>query len=72
MPTEAETRLAEARLALHSLVTGGQIVQLRHGDQWEEYSPAKRADLEAYIRALELETGSGSPYNSRRPFGVAF
>lgn len=72
MPTDAENRLAEARVALHQLITGGQTVQVRHGDQWEEYSPVKLKDLEAYIRTLELEVGQGSPYTRRAPFGVIF
>lgn len=73
MPTEQETQLAEARLALHKLMTGSAVVEVLHGDQRIRYTETNRVDLENYIQRLENQAGgpSGTPMR-RAPLGVIF
>jgi exonuclease VII small subunit len=70
MATDCETRLTEARAALHKLVTGKQVVEVRHGDQLVRYR--NFADdierLQQYVRQLEAECGGDC--KRRRPLGV--
>lgn len=72
MATDCETRLAEARAALHNLMTGTKVVELRNGDQTMRYESTNRNVLADYIRQLEAECGSTPCANRRRPIGVAF
>lgn len=50
-------RLAEARTALHKLLTGSLTAKVMVDGQSVEFSQANRADLEAYISRLEAEAG---------------
>ncbi|TCT28835.1 gpW family head-tail joining protein [Martelella mediterranea] len=66
-----ETRLGEAKLALHKLETGQSAVTLSYDGESITYSGADRASLRAYIRSLETQLGlrrSGRP----RGRGVIF
>lgn len=73
MPTDCEIQLSEARLALHKLMTGGQAVEVNHGDQKIRFTEINRPDLEAYIQKLENQCGgtAGAP-KRRAPLGVIF
>ena len=73
MPTDCEVRLAEARTALHKLMTGSAVVEVLHGDQKIRFSEANRVDLESYIQKLENQCGGvdGTPAR-RTPLGVIF
>ena len=66
-----ETRLSEAKLALHKLEIGQNAVTLSYDGESVTYSGADRASLRAYIRSLETQIGlrrSGRP----RGRGVIF
>lgn len=69
MPTEAETKLAEARTALHALLTGQKKVSVRYEGTTVEYRNFAEdiERLRTYIRELEIETGAKP---ARKPFGV--
>ena len=62
-------RLAEARAALHDLLMGKAVVQLRYSDgETVEYAPQSIPALRAYIRDLEGECGGpGGVAVRRRP-----
>lgn len=62
-------RLAEARLALHALVLGQRVVKVMVDGQSVEFTPANRADLEAYIANLEAALAGETP---RRAIAVVF
>lgn len=62
-----EQKLADARNALHHLLTGKKAVRVQKDGRMVEYTPASRRDLEAYISRLESEL---SKKNFRRPIGV--
>ena len=65
------TDLAAARVALHKLSIGEQLVSWTAGGRTASYTPATMDELKQYIADLEQATGSG-PGFKRRPFGVAF
>lgn len=52
-----ETRLAEAELAHHKLLTGTRLEELEHGDMRSKYSSAATAlrELPAYIAELKRQ-----------------
>lgn len=56
----ADTRLQEARQALHLLITGQSTVSIQRDGKRVEFSPANRGDLERYINQLEIEAGAGT------------
>lgn len=70
MATDCETRLSQARAALHALMTGTKVAELRNGDQTMRYEASNLPALQSYISKLEAECGS-TPCR-RRPIGVAF
>ena len=57
MATACETailRLAEAQAALHAVLTGGRVIELRHADKSIGYYAAGNVDdLKQYIRQLQ-------------------
>ena len=66
-----ETRLGEAKLALHRLEIGQSAVTLSYDGESVTYSGADRSSLRAYIR--DLETRLGFRRSSRpRGRGVSF
>lgn len=65
---DCTTRLLEAKLALHKLMTGAGEVSLTYGDRSVTYTRANADQLRVYIRNLEDECGD----NPRRPHGVVF
>lgn len=72
--SDCATRLEEARKALHALRTGTQLVEIRHRDRWNKYTPASVSSLANYVRELEAECGGpgGCRGSHRRPVGVTF
>lgn len=66
MPT-TQTLLEQARAALHDLVTGQAVVEVRNDGILTRYTAANQSDLERYISRLEQ---SAQCAGGRRPFGV--
>lgn len=68
-----ETLLAEARNALHRLMTTGQQVEVSYEGRTVRYSSATVGRLETYIRDLEtqLARATGAP-RRRRALRVTF
>ncbi|MEO1989639.1 gpW family head-tail joining protein [Martelella sp.] len=52
-----ETRLGEAKQALHQLEIGRSIATITYDGETQSYSAAERGSLRAYIRQLETELG---------------
>lgn len=52
-----QARLAEAETALHQLMTGSKLVQVRYGDKDVRYSMADLGQLRAYIGELKSQLG---------------
>lgn len=65
-----EEMLLEARLALHKLLTGTNMVQVGYGDRQVVYRnyATDVEKLQFYIRELEQKCGDCT--KKRRPFGV--
>lgn len=59
--------LAEARQALHALMTGKQVVRIQKDGRSVEYSAVNKRDLVAYINQLERQHDNNQ---RRRPAGV--
>jgi hypothetical protein len=60
--TDCQTRLAEAREALHKLMLGGQVASVSVSGvpgRSITYTQASIAELKKYIAVLEAECGSG-------------
>lgn len=58
----AQDRLAEARVALHALMTGQHVVSVRDADGSSlEYGRASIGALRAYIAELQAEVAGLSP-----------
>nr|VFK14598.1 MAG: gpW protein [Candidatus Kentron sp. LFY] len=55
--TDCETRLSQAKAALHELMTGAQTVEAEVEGQRVKYTPASKRGLQNYIRQLETECG---------------
>lgn len=70
MATACETailRLSEAQAALHALMTGQRVVELRHADKTIGYYEAGNVkELRTYIRGLQNEVDA---CNGVRPVG---
>jgi hypothetical protein len=68
-----EARLAEAEAALHRLLTGSQLEELRHSagavSRSARYTAANIGELRGYIAQLKRELGQPS---GRRAIGVRF
>lgn len=63
-------KLAEARTAMHLLVTGTRVVSVGYGERRIQYSQAMIAELRTYIKNLEAECGD--PVAVRRPLRGIF
>ena len=50
-----ETMLAEAKAALHELVTGTSVVEVKHRDLEVTYTRAEQRKLETYINQLQAQ-----------------
>lgn len=70
---ELQTYLAAAETALHSVLLGGKVKLLRHGDKSIEYSQGSVAELQKYVATLRDQvaacTGDATRLR-RRAFGV--
>lgn len=69
------SRLAEAELARHKLLTGTMVITLDFGDVGSTTYKATDIDkLEAYIASLrsQLSASDGIPENRRRPIHLTF
>lgn len=68
-----EARLAEAETALHKLLTGAQLVELRHSagaaSRTGTFTPSKVGELRAYIADLKRQLGQPT---GRRAIGIRF
>lgn len=58
----------EAQQALHNLELGKSVARIQKDGRMVEYTPAKIADLRAYVNKLSAEVGAGG--RQRRAFGV--
>jgi hypothetical protein len=68
-----ETKLAEAKAALHQLMLGKSMVSLQYEGRRVQYTAASRTDLETYIKKLEAECGGSSSTGGRgEPFEVTW
>jgi len=65
---DCATRLLEAKLALHKLMTGATTVTVGYGDRQIQYRSSDAGNLRAYIRELEQECGDVTKV--RKPFSV--
>jgi hypothetical protein len=66
--TDLQTRLAEAKAALHKLVLGDKEVQVGFGtNRLTQWAPAKVPELRAYIAQLESELKSALGSAPRGP-----
>ncbi len=62
MPLSAAERLAEAQVALHALMTGVSVVEVRDATgESVRYTQVNVARLQAYIRELQAEVAGISP-----------
>lgn len=51
-----QQQLLEAQAAYHTLMTGGQLVELRHeGEGYMRYTPSNAVQLLAYVNSLEAQ-----------------
>lgn len=57
MADDCTTRLAEAREALHRLITGQAVVSVSVEGETVSYAQADRRNLEAYVGRLEAQCG---------------
>lgn len=64
-----ETQLAEARQALHKLLTGRSVVSVQIDGVTTQYSQANLPALRSYIESLEFDLGIKSARRVR-PAGV--
>ncbi len=68
-----EARLAEAEAALHKLLTGAQLVELRHSagavSRTGIFTPTTVGELRAYIADLKRQLGLPT---GRRAIGIRF
>lgn len=55
-----QQQLAEARSALHQLLTGQAMVSITRDGKKIDFSPANRHDLEKYVNSLEGQLGVGA------------
>ncbi|WP_170334997.1 gpW family head-tail joining protein [Ruegeria arenilitoris] len=53
MPTETETRIAEAEAALHKLLLGTKVVKVEYDGATTEFQRANITELRRYIRSLK-------------------
>lgn len=67
-----QQKLAEAKTALHALLTGKSVMSVGYGERRVQYTQANIADLRAYIQQLEAECGSNPNCARRRPIGVVW
>ncbi len=67
---DCATRLLEAKLALHKLMTGATTVSVGYGDRAITYRSGDAAALRLYVRELEQECGEEDKL--RRPFGIVW
>jgi hypothetical protein len=61
-------QLQEARNALHSLMTGKQVVRFQKNGRSVEYTAINKRELEQYINQLERQADNNK---RRRPAGVS-
>jgi len=66
-----EAQLADARAALHRVVTGRAEVSLSYNGESITYSAANEGDLRQYIRELEAQLGYRTSARARSR-GVIF
>ena len=71
MATCAEL-LAQAREALHKLLTGTQMVSVGYRERRVQYTQANVNELRQYIRELEAQCGDSGNAKPRRPFEVTW
>jgi hypothetical protein len=67
-----ETQLAQARAALHALMTGKQKVSVQYEGRKVQYSEVNKQELVAYIKTLEQQCGTSSTALRGEPFGVTW
>ena len=60
------TQLAEAEVALHSIVVNGSVARMRHGDKSMEWNAQNVGTLRAYIADLRGKLGQPGRGPARR------
>ena len=68
---DCTTRLLEAKIALHKLMTGATTVSVGYGDRQIQYRSSDIGNLRVYIRELEQECGDDET-KVRKPFSVVW
>ena len=69
---DLQTRLIEAELALHRLLTGAQTQQVQYGEKRVAYTQASIAELQRYVSTLRSQVAActGAPMARRRVIGI--
>jgi hypothetical protein len=68
---DLKTQLLEAQLALHKLMIGSQVVEIRVKGRWISKSPADKTSLKQYIKELHGQIDRIEGVDSRRrPIGL--
>jgi hypothetical protein len=71
--SEIETRITEAEVALHSLITGGGVVEITDADGSRvRYAESDVSKLQSYLSFLQLQLASTASGISRRPITFVF
>lgn len=67
-----QTRLLEAELAQHKLLTGSAAEEVEHGDMRNKFTRANLGDLAAYIASLksQIAAAGGAAVVKRRAIAV--
>ena len=60
-PSNLNTLLNDAQIALHKLRTGAQVVEVDTGDYRAKFTPANLENLQAYVTDLQ-EQLAGTPH----------
>lgn len=63
-------RKAEAEEALHKLMTGQAAVTVGYDGRSVSYTPARQAELRAYIKELDVQLGNITSAR-RAPLGIS-
>lgn len=63
-----QTMLDEAHDALHQLNLGKSVQSFAHGENQQAYTPANRAQLEAYVRRLQMKVDACNGTSSAHRF----
>lgn len=72
MPTELETKLADAEAALHKLMLGEEVSEIAFDDITTKYARRGPDALRLYISELKIQIAKEAGTPRRRAIGVYF